>query len=63
MVQQARMPVDDCVRDVTDDEVAGLDRDGWVQMKGLVSRDLVDELLSQAKHHLEASHDSPGPSS
>ena len=60
MVQQARMPVDDCVRDVTDDEVAGLDRDGWVQMKGLVSRDLVDELLSQAKYHLEASRDRPG---
>ena len=61
MVQQAAIPVDDCVREVTDEEVAALHRDGWVQMKGLVSRDLVDELLSQAKHHLEASRDRPGP--
>ncbi len=41
--------VDDQVREVTDDEVAHYQENGWVSLPGLVSRDLAEDLLRHLK--------------
>jgi hypothetical protein len=48
-VSGTTLPVEDHVREVTDDEVASYERDGWVRLDGLLSPELAAALLEVAR--------------
>jgi hypothetical protein len=54
---------DEHIREVTDEEVASFNEDGWVQLPGLVSSGLAAELLSHIKSVTGLDHDELDPGS
>jgi ectoine hydroxylase-related dioxygenase (phytanoyl-CoA dioxygenase family) len=53
--------IDRHIREVTDDEVAAYQENGWVSMPGLVSRELATELLNHLKRVTGIEHDELPP--
>lgn len=54
-----RTRLDEGIRDVSDDEIVTYEEQGWVKLDGLVSPDLVAELLEAAKRLLRTAQESP----
>ena len=51
MTVETALPVE--MRDVTDEEVAFYQQNGWVLLRGLISRDLAADALSRVKQEIE----------
>jgi ectoine hydroxylase-related dioxygenase (phytanoyl-CoA dioxygenase family) len=52
MSTAAQPNIDEGVREITDEEIAHYRDHGWVKLEGLLSTDLVAELLERAKAHM-----------